>query len=240
VSLNANALTTVANLKEVVGIASADTSKDSALERIINRTTLFLEGELNRKLKARRYNGNTATPPANIHATTNVTDEDYLYFSGSRKDRGGDAVIDPRGYGLYYLPAWPVRSNAETGSIPFVLSPLLTRDSNGETWDDTALQEYRDYLVNRETGELRLLAGSFTPGVRNYRVTMCAGYLNGSAQPYVPDDLEGLCLEIARDVYRNSRDVTSESIGTWSRSYDKSKADPYVEGLISKYSRVIL
>ena len=229
------ALTTLANLKEVLGIATADTSKDASLERVIDRTTLFIEGEIRRKLKARKYNGNTPINPALVHPTTNVVNEDYLFFSGSTTDYGGDTVIDPNcSFGLYYLPAYPVRPNAETGSVTFVVSVLTERSAGGETWDTTILNEYRDYLIDREKGELRLLSGPFTPGVRNYRITMCAGYVT------IPADLEGLCLELARDIYRDSRELASESIGTWSRSYDKSKSDPYVEGLLSRFSRTIL
>src|SRR5438552_3412172 len=102
-ALGADALTTLANLKEFLNVASADTSKDAALTNVINRTSLWIEDATHRKLKARRYNNGGST-----HATTGVTDEDYIYFSGWRRNEGGDTVVDPAGYGLFYLPAWPV------------------------------------------------------------------------------------------------------------------------------------
>jgi hypothetical protein len=227
--LSPDALASLTNLKEALGVPASDTSKDNALERVINRTTLFLEGELNRKLKARRYNDGAST-----FGTGGVPDEDYVYFSGSTFGTGGDTVLDPNGYGLLYLPAYPVRADDETNSVPFVLSVLSARDETGDTWDSAALVANRDYLLDRETGVLRLTGGRFTPGVKNYRVTMCAGYVTA------PADLEGLCLEFCKQAYRDSRTLASESIGTWSRTFATAKEDPYVAGLLAKFSRVVL
>lgn len=229
---SANALTSRTNLKEFLGIATADTSKDAALDNVIDRVTLYVEGELNRKLKARKYNGNAAADATLVHATTGVVNEDYVYFSGWKTDRGGDTLRDPAGYGLFYLPAFPVRPDAEAGSVAFALAPLLSRDETGETWG-TPLTPYVDYVLNRETGEIKLLGGCFTPGVKNYRVTACAGYVA------VPADLEGLALEFCKQVYRDTRNLQSESIGTYSRSYNRHiVSDPYVEGLLAKYRRI--
>ena len=243
--LDASALATLSNLKDLVGVASADTSKDYHLERCLNRATWVIEHLTGRKfnngtsggLKARRYNGNTATPPANVHGTTGVTDEDYLYFSGATKDQGGDTVIDERGYGLYYLPAYPVQANS---IVTFVLATLADRSAGGETWDTTTLVEWVDYVVEREKGVLRFLGGRFATGFRNYRVTMAAGYQYGSAQPYVPPDLEALCIEIAKGLFRDNRTLQSESIGTWSRSYKANQEDPFVQETLSRYTRPVL
>lgn len=232
--LATNSLTTLANLKDFVGVLSTDTSKDNFLERVINRTTLFLESQLNRKLKARRYNNGAST-----HPTTGVADEDYVYFSGTEKQLGGDTIND-HGYGVFYLPAFPVQPATEAATVAFTLSSLSTRDQTGETWDSTLLLENRDYLLNRVTGELRLLSGRFVYGRHNYRVTMCAGYNTSATQPCVPEDLEGLCLEICYDVFNDSRNLQSETIGTWQRTWDNSKDDPYIQGLMAKYSRVVL
>ena len=115
---------------------------------------------------------------------------------------------------------------------------LTARSSaGGETWDATLLLENDHYVVDRRNGVLRLLGGNFSLGSRNYRVTMAAGFQYGSAQPYVPPDLESLCIEMAKGLYRDNRNVSSESIGTWSRSYDRTKEDPVVRATLARYSR---
>ena len=245
-AVNADALTTLANLKAAVGIATADTSKDTYLEQCINRATWLIEDTTNRKfnegqnggLKARKYTDIT-TP--STHGTTGVSNEDYIYFSGTNKMHGGDTITDERGCGVFYLPAYPVRANSETNSVTFALAVLNGRsNSGGDDWDTTAYAENDNYVVDRPNGVLRLLSGCFIPGTRNYRVTMAAGFLYGAAQPYVPPDLEGVCIELAKGIFRDNRNVTSESIGTWSRSYDKAREDPYVQRILQKYTRPVL
>jgi Phage gp6-like head-tail connector protein len=245
VAVATDAITTLANLKAAVGIATADTSKDTYLEQCINRATWLIEEMTGRKFnegmnggfKARRYNAGVST-----HTTTTVADEDYIYFSGSTKDYGGDTVIDDHGNGAFYLPAYPVRANAETGSVTFALATLSDRSSGGggDTWDTTSYVEFDQFIVDRPNGILRLIGGIFAPGTRNYRVTMAAGFLYGGAQPYVPPDLEGLCIEMARGIFRDNRNVTSESIGTFSRSYNKDLEDPVIKRTLARYSRPIL
>lgn len=242
--LRTDALTTLDNLKDMVGIASSDTSKDNHLERCINRATWLIESLTNRKfnngtqggLKARKYNGGAST-----HGTTGVSDEDYIYFSGTTMEWGGDTVLDQMGFGLFYLPAFPVQANSV---LTFTLASLNDRSSAvpGEDWNTTEYVEYDHYVVDRENGILRLLNGPFRTGHRNYRVTMAAGYQFGSAQPYVPPDLEACCIEMAKQLYRSDRDVISESIGTWSRSYSVTlkEKDPFIQQTISRYSRLVL
>ena len=55
VTILPEAPTTLANLKESLSIT--DTSSDNRLTNIINRITIWLETQTNRKLKARNYNG---------------------------------------------------------------------------------------------------------------------------------------------------------------------------------------
>lgn len=241
-AVRSDALTTLANLKSAVGIASADTSKDSYLELCIDRATWLIESQCGRKFtegtqggfKARKYNGGAST-----HATTGVSDEDYVYFSGATLDRGGDTLVDPdTGQGFFYLPAWPVQANSV---LTFALDVLSSRSSSGgETWDATSYAEFDSFVVDRPNGILRLLGGPFHHGFRNYRVTMAAGFQFGAAQPYVPPDLEALCIETAKGIYRDNRNVTSESIGTWSRSYNKDMEDQLVQQTLARYSRIAL
>src|SRR3954451_24515268 len=117
--LASDALTTLESLKAALNVSTSDTSEDPYLERLINRASRWVEAETERRtpdgkygLKARRYNGATGTAPNDKHETTTVPDEDYIYFSGYPKDRGGDTVRDPQtGCGVFHLPAWPVQAN---------------------------------------------------------------------------------------------------------------------------------
>ena len=230
-AVSANALTTTANFKTAHGVSGS--GDDTLIEKIIDRASDWIEQKTNRKLKARRYNNGGST-----HATTAVADEDYIYFSGTRKRDGGNTIADERGFGRFYLPQWPVQANSV---LTFALDTLDDRDSSGgETWDTTTLVEFDDFIVNREEGYIQLLGASFARGYRNYRVTMAAGYQAGAAQPYVPDDLEQLCIDIGGMIYHEKRNVQSEKIGTWSRVFDTSKDDPLIAGTLEKYTRTIL
>src|SRR4051794_8144541 len=115
--VNADALTSLENLKAALKITN--TTDDAYLEQLINRATWQVEGDARIKsdggkygFKARRYNGASASAPNNVHATTSVPDEDYVYFSGATTDKGGDTTVDPdTGLGYFYLPAYPVQAN---------------------------------------------------------------------------------------------------------------------------------
>src|SRR5206468_166749 len=102
------------------------------------------------------------------------------------------------------------------------------------------LVEWVDFIVEREKGILYFVGCPYLGGMRNYRITMAAGYQYGSAQPYVPPDLEALCIEIAKGIYRDNRTLTSETIGTWSRSFSADKEDPVVQETIARYTRAVL
>jgi len=245
--LPADALTSLENLKDHLNISGTDT--DGKLEKVIARASWWLEGQTHRKfnnatqggLKARRYNGDTGAAPSNVHPTTTVRDENFIFFDGTTKDRGGHTIRNPdTGLGEFHLPAYPVQTNA-AGGVAFTLAVLSARsNAGGETWDTTALLENDQYVVDRENGVLRLLYGGFSPGSRNYRITCAAGFQYGDAQPYVPPDLEGLCLELCEAVFRNDRTVTSEKIGTWSRTFSETMRDPYREDILARYSRPVL
>lgn len=243
--MNTDALTTLANLKSAVGIATADTSKDTFLEQCINRATWLIEDATNRKfnngtqggLKARKYNGSSGT--LTLGGSDTIASEDYLYVNGYTTDYGGDTIIE-NGHGVLYLPAYPVQANSVLTFQLAVLSDRGSGVSGGETYDATTYTEWDDFIVDRQNGILRLLGGPFSAGLRNYRITMAAGYLYGSAQPYVPPDLEGLCIEMAKGLYRDNRNLQSESIGSWSRSYDRQKEDPVTKGILARYLRPVL
>ncbi len=236
--LNADGLTTLTNLKELLGITASD--QDNALERVINRVSKWIESETKRKLKARNYDNETA------HASTGIAAENYIYFDGTTKNKGGHTTFTEYGQGEFYLPAWPIQkynASSNPNALAVELAVLSARGSTisgGETWDSTALLEWDDYIVDFPNGVIRLLAGRFTSGQRNYRFKCTAGYQTGSAQPYVPDDLEALCLELCRRMYENSDNLQSETIGTWSRTFKTASEDPTIVDLLSSYSRPVL
>ena len=221
--LTPEALTTLDNLKERLGITG--TSRDNELERLINRATSRIEERTERKLKARRYDNGGST-----HPTTNIPDEDYIYFSGTTLDKGGDTLVE-QGCGIFYLPAWPIRADEEEGSAAFKLEALSNRV--GDDWAE--LIENQDYILDRPNGVLTLLNGRFTSGLRNYRITCAAGYLLADA-PHVPGDLEDLCILIAKGFTREAG-ITSEKLGTWSRSYDPQAARTEIDEGIARYRR---
>jgi hypothetical protein len=227
--IHSDALTTVDNLKEVLEISETDLTKDDRLARLINRATAYIESKTERKLKCRNYNGGSGT-----HDDTAVPDADYIYFSGSLKDEGGDTVKDERGYGLFYLPAYPVQPDSD---LTFALDTLDKRDALGDTWDTSDLVEGDDYIVDRENGILRSLWGRFVIGHKNYRITCAAGYNEGSEPPYVPADVEDLCILVAKRMYIENRSLQSESIGGWSRTFDTKLAESDIEERISLLRR---
>jgi len=228
------ALTTLAHFKTRNGMTTGE--DDQLIEQIIDAVSDWIESQTNRKFKRREYNGGSTTHPA-----TGVTDEDYIYFNGYTKDKGGDTVRDEAGYGLFYLPAWPVAVNDD--EVTFVLASLSNRGSSvtgGEEWNVDTLVEWDDYIVDRENGVLRHLGGTFEPGFRNYRITMAAGFLEGDTHPFVPADLEQLCLRLASERYDDKSNLQSEKIGTWSRTFDTSREDPFIAQTLQRYSRIVI
>lgn len=239
--LNPDSLTTLENLKSALGVTTA--SSDDYLCQLINQASYEIDNQTFRKadsgkygLKARRYNGATASAPNNFHTTTLVPDEDFVYFSGSTLDRGGDTLVNSStGLGEFYLPAYPVQANSV---LTFALAVLTSRDSDSDqVWDTASYVELDHYVVDRERGILKLLGGPFVPGVLNYRVTMAAGYQYGSNAPYVPPDLEKLCIEVCKKLYNDDEGVTQERLGTWSRTFDVAKSAEKIDRGIQRYTR---
>lgn len=224
--LNVQALTSLANFKTDLGITG--TTEDTKLQNIINRTTGWIEGKTGRLLKARNYNG------ASTAFTNSVTSEDYIYFDGDPSKR------NERGYGVLYVPQFPIVKQSVTSALAVELSTLSTRavgaDGAGDTWDTTVLLEGRDYVIDYTNGVITLLGGVFSFGLKNYRLNCTAGFVT------IPDDLEQLCIELGKTILRDNRAVTSESIGTWSRSFsEKLKSeDPFVRDTLGKYTRFSL
>ncbi len=234
-------LTTVSDFKQSQNVSG--TADDAWIQQLITRSTAWIEGLTSRKFVARQYNGATGTDGTATHPTTRVPDENYVYFDGD------PTLIEPNarspywGTGLFYLPQYPVQANTV---LTFQLAVLQSRDdvsTTGDVWDTTGLKEGRDYLVDRTTGALRMFTGPFQAGVKNYRVKMAAGYMLPAATPaapWVPTDLQQLCIEMANLIYRGSKNLKSESIGPWNRTFETQKEDPYIASVLAAYTRVIL
>lgn len=228
------ALTTLSAVKESLGLA--DTSKDSLLVNYINRVTLWIENYTHRKLVARNYNGKGATQFTAISPA--VANEDYIYLDGSR------AYLNDAGYTEFYLPAYPIQRSG-TGVVTFQLAVLQNRGSTlsgGETWDTTSYVEWDQYMVDNDNGIIRFLGDIQFEGYRDYRIACTAGLYDTSYPnvPWVPPDLESVCVELVKQMYRDSRTVTSEHIGSVSRSYDINVKDPHIFGILAQYTRIVL
>ena len=219
--VSAEALTTVDQAKRVLGIASATNTNNALIEMLIDAATQWIQDQCNRKFGRRDYNDGTEQ-----HAVTGIGDESKYLFSGDGKSS------------VLILPNYPV------DSASFTLEELVSRDSTGagsHTWTSSGYVTGYDYVVEWDKGIVRLLSGSFSAGTLNYRVTYEAGYEEPKAPgtpapPWVPADLQRCCDEVVKMMYEKSGGrVSSESIGTWSRSFDLSKDNPMVEMVIGKY-----
>ncbi len=225
-AVKAQALVTRDAFKTAIGVSG--TTDDTKIDSIIDRATAWIESKTGRLLKARNYNG------AGTAFTTTVTSEDYLFFDGDSCHR------NERGFGVLYVPQFPVLKQSVASALAVELAALTTRttgaDGAGDTWDTSALLEGRDYIVDYTNGIITLIGGIFSTGQKNYRLKCTAGYAT------IPDDLEALCIELARGIYKDNRAVTSETLGTWSRSFSEAlkKADPLVQDTLAKYTRYAL
>ncbi len=222
--VSAEALTTLSRAKIALGIPQATTTNDALVEILIDSATQWIQSQCNRKFGRRDYNDDIAQ-----HSVTGIGDEPRYKFSGDGRT------------GVVVLPDFPV------DSASFTLENLVSRDSSGagsDTWSSTGLVTGYDYIVDWETGVVRLLSGAFSKGIMNYRITYEAGYEDPKAPstpiaPWVPADLQRCCDEVVKLMYEGGGGrVSSESIGTWSRSFDLSKDNPLVEMVIEKYKAI--
>jgi len=218
VPVGAEALVSRDTFKTALGVSGS--MDDTLIDSIIDRATAWIQSVTGRKLKARHYKLDQSA------FTTSVTSEDYLYFDGD------EAVANGKGLGEFYLPQYPVQRSSVASALAFELAYLSSRGSGGDTF--TALTANVDYLVDYERGVVRLLAGRFTSGVRNYRITCTAGYVT------IPPDLEALCIELGRLIYKDRKNLQSETIGSWSRSFNTAKDDPLVSDVLAHYTRLSL
>ena len=143
---------------------------------------------------------------------------------------GGWGTVDDNGYGEFYLPQFPVQRSSVSGALSFELAYLASRDSSGDTF--TAYTEGDDYIVDYDKGIVRLIGWRFSPGQKNYRISCTAGYTS------IPDDLEQLCIELCRMLYENRKNLQSEQIGTYRRTWDTQKQDPFVSDILAQYTRL--
>ena len=244
-AVDGNALTTAANFKTANSISGS--GEDTLIETLINRATSMIESLCDRKLKARNYNGfGTAFEHKNTSTGDTVISEDYIKFNGQK------AIVDSDFLGRFYLPQYPIVppssvSGGHTNALTLILQRLTDRGSavsGNESWE--TLDEFDDYIIDYENGYIQLLSGTFLHGNKNYRIKCTAGYttIGSATQPYVPRDLEELCLYLAGRLYKEDLNTTSEKIGTWSRTYasgaEKSlfTTDPIVSAGLAKYTRL--
>lgn len=220
VTLLPQALTTLANLQERLGISGSD----DKLKNIINRVSRFIEDTIDRKLMARNYDGSTT------HAGTSIAAENPLFFDWQ------DFVKTSRGYELY-LPAWPIQKGGAQ-DITFELAYLSERNSSGETYATANIAEWTDYILEKEEGTILfinhpiIVAGY--PDVRIYRLKATLGFTS------IPPAVEMACLELCEMMYLGGKGVTSERLGSWSKTYDLSANEKMVRNALGAYCRYSL
>lgn len=237
-SVKKTALATTANFETRHGVATG--TDTSLIELLINAATDWIEGNTDRKLKARNYNGfGTAFEHKTSGSGDMVDSENYVYFSGNAEQ------VDENGNGVLFLPQYPVLFVHASGkdhlnhknAVAFVLEELDSRSSgDGEVW--TALVRNDDYIVDQETGIITFLTRRMLTGTKNYRVTMTAGFSENTAQPYVPDDLQDVCLYIAGKLYREDMDKKSERDGSSSTDLIAFEDDKYVQLALTNYRKL--
>lgn len=235
-AVKGTALATTAQFETRHGVASGvDTT---LIEQVIDAATRWIEGQCDRKLKARNYNGfGTAFDQVLTGTADTVPSEDYVYLNGDVTVRGS------HGAGVFFLPAYPIIEPSEGGTktrithkngITFVLQELLDRAA--DTW--TTLTKGVDYYLEPERGIIRLIGWFPETGHRNYRVTATLGLCDAAAAPYVEDDLRDLCLYIAGKLYREEMDKASDRQGSSSSELVALKDDHYVMDLVAQYARL--
>lgn len=211
-----DALCTLEAAKLALGLPPSSTGEDTRLTLLIEAATDVIQRACGRKFVRRNYNDGDIADPVSYHDTTQVPDEERFYIDGA-----GQTVI--------VLPNYPI-----VDDDGLIFESLASRASAGDTWDTLVKNE--DYVVDRRRGILKINGGKLVHGVKNYRVTYEAGYIEGGQAPWVPADLQELCAQLVREGSEDRSQVTSETIGSWSRSYDISKKNPFLEAAKIKYS----
>lgn len=240
------ALTTVDNLADALGVPSV--ARDHRLIPVIDAASDWIEGQTDRKLKARNYKGFDQTVGTGLfeHKVTGTGDtvatEDFIFFDGE------DIELDGHGRGRFYLPQFPILTVDPTTStirgrirhpnaLTFVMEKLTDRTaSGGETFE--TLVELDDYILDQERGIVLLIGEGVRRGLRNYRFTYTGGYSIQEDQPYGPDDLESLCIHIASKLYQDNIDVKAERVGSLSKSFLELSEDKYVNSIVMRYRRL--
>lgn len=235
-SLGNDALTTVANLQEKLRIASVETDR---LTNIINRVTDRIEHFTERKLLARNYDGSTA------HGGTSIAAEQPLFYNWEdliHYDEGhssGHAGHFHAAYDSYrlHLRQYPLQKGGNN-DITFSIQTLASRDNAGGEVYNTALLENDDYIIEeQEDGVIAFITypslniGLSGNGIRQIKIQGTFGFNS------VPDQLEELVLELCKEMYRESHNISSERLDSWARTYDISKDNPAIEAAIGFYTR---
>lgn len=209
-------LCTLEAAKLGLGLAPSASGDDTRISLLIEAATDVIERAAGRKFVRRNYNDGDAAATPTYHTTTQVPDEPRLLIDGNRQT----SVI---------LPNFPVVDDSG-----FIFESLATRAAAGDTW--TVLVKNEDYILDRVRGMIRVNGGYLSKGIRNYRVTYEAGFLLHDKAPWVPADLQEMCVQLVREGMQDNSRVTSEKIGEWSRSYDVNKANPFLEAVQNKYA----
>jgi hypothetical protein len=212
-------LTTLANAKEELGIASADTSQDARIGRLITRASSAIEAYCSRRFglqtvdEAMEWN-ERARLALSVVPLASITS---VKFDGAAL-AAEDYELEDRDSGMIFL-----RSSAAAGSLASseVYVPGITRDARGE--------EGRHLWVVRYVGGWWLPSMSGSPGTN----------------PLMPADLEAIALDAVRAMHPAAgRDpgIQSERLGDWNATYGPigtSGLPAGIEARLMRYVRIL-
>lgn len=153
--LISQALTTLANVKAIAGIASTDTTSDALLELLINRASISIAGYCDRKFERASY---TEYVPATsrqalllrqwpIAAVSSITDEDTLLVLNTdyrldAQDKAQGIVYREQGWSGSYLVRGLTSDPAASKriiSVTYTAGYYLPQDANYDLGAETSL-----------------------------------------------------------------------------------------------------
>jgi hypothetical protein len=256
-SVDAYALTTLANALEELGLTSDSGSQDAYVENIINRTSDIIENYCHRQFKARlyvkeRYDGKgQELLYLNQYPVLAVNLDELVWDNATKtvtRSDGGSFVDDGFSAGDKVLVQ---NSNCNGGLLTIAIDGVAanTLTFTDAITDDTEdnnviISHFREFWVNdneidRDDYEVFLdhlyISGGLSKGHGNIRITYYAGYST------IPDDLEQACLKMVKLGYEKNASKKSESLGPYSVTYFDTKDIPNdVKIILDKYRRLVI
>lgn len=217
---SATGLTTLATVKDELGIPIGNTAQDSRITRLIDHASSMISEFCNRLFGVQTVDETLSWNERSrlVLSVAPIVSVASVSFDGEELDPT-EYEIDDKGAGFVFL-----RSGAGFGRLLVsneVRVPGITRDARGE--------EGRKLWTVRYTGGWWLPSMSETPTV----------------EPLMPSDLEAAAIDLVRTMYARrknwSADIASERLGDWNVSYRDSSGSGIPESIekrLMRYARI--